>query len=143
MVDNRLISGTQLAPATVLMLEILIDTETNQVTYNQLILPGKVTQTNTGITMVYDPVKGMNVQLPCNNKDLIKREEIADKQYIKYSIACSKSRVAEFKQELVKYVRATEDALLKDYNKLVTQKTALLAELDTYLSVEQEEEPHE
>ena len=67
MVDNRLISGTQLAPATVLMLEILIDTETNQVTYNQLILPGKVTQTNTGITMVYDVLKeDMNDATKCS-----------------------------------------------------------------------------
>ena len=140
MFDNNLISGAKQMPAEIFKLELLIDSESKQVTYNQFLLPGKTTQSNTGITMVYYPIKECNVQIACNNKDLIERKVIKDGAYIKYSINCSKSRIAEFKEDLVKFARVKEAELLASYQKAVETKTELLVQLDTYLGSPSDDE---
>lgn len=132
---NNNLNQKQNVQVTIFSLEILIDTKSNKVSYNQNILPGKLTQTSTGGVMMYDCKKGMNVPIPCNNKDMIHREEIQDGEYIRYHVNCTKPRIEEFKEELVKYVRSTESALHDKYEQLVASKQALLTELDTYLEV--------
>lgn len=132
-ISNNLVSAGR-QPITIFSLEILIDTETHSVTYNQNILPGKITQNSSGVVMVYDQCKGTNVQIPCNNKDNIKREELKDEGFIKYSICCTKPRIEEFKEDLVRFARQKEAELLAMHEKQTEVKTAIIGELDTYLN---------
>lgn len=136
--NNNLITGAVQQPVEIFHLEVVIDSKQKEVNYNQRLIPGKTTMSNTGITMVYDPCKECNVQIPCNNKDLIERKIINDGAYIEYSVNCSKSRIAEFKENLVKFARAKEAELLTQYQKAVETKTELLTQLDMYLGVPEE-----
>jgi hypothetical protein len=137
--NNNLITSSRQVEVDIFRLELLIDSETKQVTYNQDLIPGKVTQSASGIVSVYDPHRECNVQIVCNNRDIIERKVIDNGEYIKYSINCSKARIAEFKEALVRYARAKEAELLTAYQKAVETKTELIAQIDAYLGAKDED----
>lgn len=120
--------------ATVFRLEILINSKTNKISYNETILNGDTFISNGTVT-VYDPFKERNVTLSCNNKDSIVRDDLKDKGYVRYSLLCTESRIQEFKLELYKHVRKYEDDLKTFHTEQASLKTDLVTELDKVLDI--------